>query len=291
MKVNIKDFIEAYIGKDDVGNTPENTGECVGLFGVWSDEWCLKMHVWGHAKDIYYNASETDWFKTPNTPEAYPQAGDVIAWGSAYGPWGHIAVVVDSDPEADTVTVFEQNNWSGDNDGSCELTVYEDWYGIIGWLTPKDIEVIVDDDDSCECCEELKSCEQKLDDIQTILDGVRSSRDGWKAKYETETEKLANEIQTKNEDYERIQKTLAEINQANVNLTKSNADQGKMIVDLKNDLVECKEREVLCQKGIGLLEKDKELLEQLLEAERAKVKTGAQNLGLFEFIRRKLTKK
>ena len=48
----LQDFINKYNGKGDVGNTPENKGECVGLVMVWIGDqglpniWCNAYNNW-----------------------------------------------------------------------------------------------------------------------------------------------------------------------------------------------------------------------------------------------------
>lgn len=129
-----KDFVAEFTGKKNTGNTPENKGQCVGLIMVYINRLGLS-HIWGHAKDIYTNAPVKEWTKTKNTPKVYPKEGDVICWDKTKGGgYGHIALVSSSDPKADTVTVFEQNNPAGNPP---KTTVYKDWSGIIGWLRPK----------------------------------------------------------------------------------------------------------------------------------------------------------
>ena len=77
----LKKFIKKYEGVSNVGNTPGNSGECVGLIQVYIAELGLS-HIWGHAKDIFANASTNEYEKVENAPDIYPDEGDIICWNS-----------------------------------------------------------------------------------------------------------------------------------------------------------------------------------------------------------------
>lgn len=126
-------FISDYTGKQGVGTTPENTGQCVGLIQVW-----LKLiypnapYIWGHAKDLFANASDSHYVKIKNTPSGVPMFGDVITWNSNLGGgFGHTAVVISAD--LNKVTVFEQNT----NPKAPHVATYN-YNNVIGWFRPKD---------------------------------------------------------------------------------------------------------------------------------------------------------
>lgn len=133
---SLTEFIAYYNNKGDIGNTLENKGQCVGLAFAW----LLNLnhsHFYGHAKDLYNNAPDSEYTKIRNTSSAYPIAGDVIIWNStAGGGYGHVAVVIGSSKEDDSVTVFEQNN---PTNAPCRVYTYKNWKGIIGWLRPKNL--------------------------------------------------------------------------------------------------------------------------------------------------------
>ena len=133
---SLTEFIAYYNNKGDIGNTLENKGQCVGLAFAW----LLNLnhsHFYGHAKDLYNNAPDSEYTKIRNTSSAYPIAGDVIIWNStAGGGYGHVAVVIGSSKEDDSVTVFEQNN---PTNAPCRVHTYTNWKGVIGWLRPKNL--------------------------------------------------------------------------------------------------------------------------------------------------------
>ena len=96
-------------GKGNIGNTPENKGQCVGLAFAWILN-LRQSHFYGHAKDLYANAPSSEYTKIKNS-QVLTRAGDIIVWNSSMGGgFGHIAVVIGSSKTSDSFTVFEQNN-------------------------------------------------------------------------------------------------------------------------------------------------------------------------------------
>ena len=159
----LKKFIKKYEGViEDVGNTPQNKGECVGLVQLWIAKLGLK-HCWGNAKDIFANASPNEYEKVENAPDIYPDEGDIICWNSTMGNgFGHIAIVISSDPEKDTVEVFESNNPYGEPP---RKHTYSNWRGIIGWLKPYVLEG--EENDPPELTEE---CLKHKEDVEVLLE-------------------------------------------------------------------------------------------------------------------------
>ena len=129
-------FIADLNGKGNIGNTPENKGQCVGLAFAW----ILNLghsHFYGHAKDLYTNAPTSEYTKIKNSPDVYPIAGDIPVWDkSVGGGFGHIAVVIGSNKADDSFTVIEQNN---PPNAPCRVHTYTNWKGVIGWLRPKNL--------------------------------------------------------------------------------------------------------------------------------------------------------
>lgn len=131
--LTFQEFLNKYNGQMKVGNTPENTGECVGLVSVWIDNLGLP-HVWGHARDLINNCDKSKYEVEYNTPTGVPKKGDIIVWSSAMGGgYGHTAISTGS---GDTVKfeVFEQNNPTGSN---CHLRTYPNYNNVIGWFRGK----------------------------------------------------------------------------------------------------------------------------------------------------------
>lgn len=120
--------------------------QCVDTFhdygmAIFGASW-QETSGWGNAKDLFWGPSAYYWHKTvndPNDPNLIPKRGDVVVFGGtpAWGPnpYGHIAVVLDADPNG--MTVIQQ-------DGFLQVPMYvgrlkyeEPGAGsVIGWLTP-----------------------------------------------------------------------------------------------------------------------------------------------------------
>ena len=88
----------------------------------------------GGAVLIATNYLKQHFTRIANTPDGTPQSGDVIIWGTSYGPYGHVAVFTDGN--ASTFTCFSQNDPFG---ALCGLRTYKSYRGILGWLRPKSI--------------------------------------------------------------------------------------------------------------------------------------------------------
>jgi len=137
--MTFNDFINKYNGKGKVGNTKENTGECVGLVMVWVKELGLP-HIWGHAKDLLINADPKSYERIDNTPTAIPQAGDIIVWKKEFNStYGHTAIATGTG-NINTFEVFEQNNPLGT---SCRLHTYKNYAYVDGWLRPRVAPVVI----------------------------------------------------------------------------------------------------------------------------------------------------
>ena len=116
--------------------------QCVDLARYYWSEVCeisQPRSVEG-AKDFWVNF-ETDrnlhenFSKIPNSPEAVPAKGDVMVWGSSYGPWGHIAIFTTGN--VDSFNAFSQNDPTG---ALSKERYYINYAGVLGWFRPnKDV--------------------------------------------------------------------------------------------------------------------------------------------------------
>lgn len=130
--LSFDDFFKAYNGKSNVGNTPENKGQCVGLVAMWVDNLGLP-HIWGNAEDLYANADSNFFEKIPNTATAVPIKGDIGVWSSQYNRTvGHTGIATGKG-DVNTAEWFVQNDPTGSN---CHLRTYS-YFAIIGWLRPR----------------------------------------------------------------------------------------------------------------------------------------------------------
>lgn len=129
--MNLQSFIDKYTGVAGVGNTPENTGECVGLVMVWTASNGLP-HTWGHARDLLANADRKAFMVIANSETNFPLPGDVLCWNGRWGGgYGHTGVVVSAD--ANTFTTFEQNNPKG---SAPRLVKHASYSNVQGWMRP-----------------------------------------------------------------------------------------------------------------------------------------------------------
>uniref|UniRef100_A0A6M3KSV2 Peptidase C51 domain-containing protein n=1 Tax=viral metagenome TaxID=1070528 RepID=A0A6M3KSV2_9ZZZZ len=127
--MTLTEFLEKYNSQSNVGNTPQNKGECTGLVQVWLQEQGLE-HVWGNGKDLLVNASPDAYEVIKNTPDAIPEPGDCIVWTAGFNnTYGHTAIVVKGNIK--TFEVFEQNNPLG---SPCRLHTYPNYAYVDGWF-------------------------------------------------------------------------------------------------------------------------------------------------------------
>lgn len=127
----LDEFVQANLGKANVGDTPENKGQCVGLIEVWLDNLHLP-HVWGNAVDLLKNAPVASYGVYHNQAGNYPLAGDIVVWDATWGAGaGHTGVVLYA--SSMQLVVFEQN----DPTGSPCIVATHGYTGVAGWLRPK----------------------------------------------------------------------------------------------------------------------------------------------------------
>lgn len=199
-------FIADLNGKGNIGNTPENKGQCVGLAFAW----ILNLghsHFYGHAKDLYANAPTSEYTKIKNSPNVYPIAGDIPVWDkSVGGGYGHIAVVIGSNKADDSFTVIEQNN---PLNAPCRVYTYKNWNGVIGWLRPKNLPT--DTTEALEAkIEELRTQrEEYRKEISILQDNIKKCAEA-KEKFALDA-KIANATLIEREDQHK--KKIEEFNQ------------------------------------------------------------------------------
>lgn len=128
MAINLLAFVSDLLAVGNVGTTPGNRGQCVGLVELWLERNGLPA-VPGNAVDLLRDA-DPKWFKVVlNQPTNYPQPGDVVVWGSTWGGgYGHCAVNLAAN--ANRLVVFEQNDPTA---APC-LAATHGYGGVLGWL-------------------------------------------------------------------------------------------------------------------------------------------------------------
>lgn len=245
-------FVSDLNGKGNIGNTPENKGQCVGLAFAWILN-LGQSHFYGHAKDLFTNAPVSEYTKIKNTPDAYPEAGDIIVWNNTMGGgYGHIAIVIGSDKVGDSFTVFEQNNPTG---SPCRVYTYKNWNGVIGWLRPNKLPA-----DTTDCSE-----------VQKQLDYERKEKEKYKAEARQLREDLAKETKAKESAIEVNLNLIAR----QTEMEKIYAEDGKRALEQrKADLETIKNREAIIT--------DLELREDLL-LDKIRELENSEKLTLSEF--------
>ena len=135
------EFLGIYLNKSNVGNTPENKGQCTGLVNVWANY--LKLpHLWGNAKDIPLYADLNKYQRVVNTPTGIPPKGAILIWTGNYNKgFGHTAIVQSAN--VNTITVFSQNDPLS---SKCIIKKYPNYNHVYGWLIPKIATQSVGDD-------------------------------------------------------------------------------------------------------------------------------------------------
>lgn len=193
--LNLQEFIKKYDGVPNVGNTPANMGECTGLVNLWAKN-LSKGHLWGHARDLFNNASDVEWDKIENKPEVYPKAGDIMCWGKTWGGgYGHTGIVESSSPGTDSFKCFEQNYPTG---SPPKIINRKAWNGIIGWLRPKGT---TPDD-----------CEERLSIMTTNRNDWKEKADGFENQILEERRANAKEIAAKEKIIDSQQILISELN-------------------------------------------------------------------------------
>ena len=212
-------FTHKFLGVPNTGDTGANKGQCVGLVQEWINVFNLPQ-VWGHAKDIFDNAPTASFEKFKNKAGIYPKAGDIFCYNSSWGGgYGHIGVIISSDPKEDSYTIFEQNLPTG---SPPIITKRKNWNGVIGWLRIKAYKPELPEEGCAEKVQLLDSKITKLTSklaskeelVKTLEKSNTSLREAFRA--------LEDEINTVRSDYretitnleEQIDKLEREANQS-----------------------------------------------------------------------------
>lgn len=275
--INLEDFIKKYEGVANSGNTPENKGECVGLIALWVDNLELS-HIWGHAKDIFANASPNEWDKIENSPDRYPEAGDIMLWGSTWGGgYGHTGVVESSSPSTDSFICFEQNYPIGNPP---KLTTRKSWNGIIGWLHPKG-NPDADIDEVIRLTQQVFDLKKKLDDERDEHVVEIRAKDKIIGQYEKQVKELTVQLISARQAGSTATSDLKELReQFGVFQTVQSAykiETDKKIDDLGESLK--KSRELVSKRDITITELRKDIKDKL------------KDVSWFEFIWAKIRKR
>lgn len=137
--LTVDEFLNKYQNKSwdfDNGYPKNNPFQCFDLFQFYNRDVVGGQFVPGNgAKDIWTTYPKDLYERIPNGPTNYPIKGDCVIWGTAYGPYGHVAICSeDGNPQTDSFTVLSQNDPAG---VPSIYKTYSDWKGVLGWLRPK----------------------------------------------------------------------------------------------------------------------------------------------------------
>lgn len=135
--LTFSEFINTYYWQLNVGDTPENIGQCTGLCEKWLDNLTLNQpHLFGNAKNLLANADPNKFVKVINDPTNYdqfPPVEAIMVFGEAWGNgYGHCGLVVAANGYR--FCLFDQNNPLGSRP---KLTNFPNYSGVLGWFYPK----------------------------------------------------------------------------------------------------------------------------------------------------------
>jgi len=141
MNDTLQQFVAVNIGKPNLGDTPQNKGQCVGLIEVWLDALGVNdPHLWGNAIDLLKNADPSKFdvvYNKPGDTTQFPPDGAVVVLGAPYGKQpdgtylGHTGLSNKS--SGVILRLFEQND---PLNGLPQIRQY-DYTSCVGWLVPK----------------------------------------------------------------------------------------------------------------------------------------------------------
>lgn len=135
--MTFNEFISKWSGKGaDFDGSYGN--QCVDLARFYWKEVCeiSQPKAVAGAKDFWTNFEsdlnlKNNFTKITNSPTGVPQRGDVIIWGSSYGPYGHIAIFTTGN--VDNFKAFSQNDPIGTLSNE---RGYKNYSGVLGWFRP-----------------------------------------------------------------------------------------------------------------------------------------------------------
>ena len=239
--MTFKDFLSQYNGQSNVGNTTINKGQCVGLVAVWIDALGLP-HVWGNACDLFANADEQFFDKILNTPDAIPQAGDIIVWSAKFnGTVGHTGIATGTG-DTKSFEAFVQNDPLGSN---CHIKAYNNnYFAVTGWLRPKSTQldsqtiILQQSDAFIAICTKLNLPANKdivlaeLDKLITMQDAVMQ-KDKQIQDAQTQITNLGTTLSQKDTELKQLQDDLALLTAQTNNAVQSNKELTEQVAELK----------------------------------------------------------
>lgn len=159
--MTLQQFIDKYNGKA-VDFDGYFGNQCVDLAQQYNKEMFNGPFLSGAAaKDIWNTYPPSIYDRVTNSPTGVPQAGDIIIWGTSYGPYGHIAICTEAN--VNNFKCLSQNDPTG---ALTQIKDYPNYNGVLGWLHPKQSVVIPPTDD---CPLKLKQVTEERDRLNGVI--------------------------------------------------------------------------------------------------------------------------
>ena len=172
--MTLDEFVSKWNGKPcDFDGSYGN--QCVDLYRMYVKEVLQKPQTppVSGAKDIWNSCP--GFTKIANSPDNFPLPGDVMIWGSKYGPYGHVAIVTKAD--INTFTCFSQNDPVGTLP---TIKTYKAWSTLLGWLRPEGINMSEDID---RLKTDLAEQQKQTGLLQEQVNGLLKDNKAWEKKY------------------------------------------------------------------------------------------------------------
>ncbi len=122
-------------------------GQCMDLWRTYVRDvlTLLQSRPVRGAVNVWTTYLKDEYNRFEKTPLAIPKKGDVIIWGTGYGPYGHIAIFVEGNLLR--FKSFDQNSPLG---SVCHIQSHS-YRHVLGWIRPKtdiivNTEMIISDD-------------------------------------------------------------------------------------------------------------------------------------------------
>lgn len=194
--MTLQQFVDTYTDKT-IDFDGAYGGQCVDLYRQYCKEVLNIPQSPGvtGAKDIWNSYLSNYFDRIPNTPDGIPQPGDIMIWSDKYGPFGHVAIVLQA--TLTTFTCFSQNDPTG---AKCIRKTYRTYAPTLGWLHPKEVTykgIDLTNQDSVKVCidiwkDVIDGNYVKKDVIEGYAKTISELQDGlqeWKKEYEEEKSK------------------------------------------------------------------------------------------------------
>lgn len=181
------------------------------------------------AKDVWDTYLKTHYTRVANTSDGVPPRGSVMIWSGKYGPFGHIAIVLEADKNS--FTAFSQNDPLG---AKCIKKVYN-YNNVLGWLIPNSLnepDPIMDKVDLGGLVTELET--YGVVELQTLKSKLTAKDKALKG-FESSLYVLTNKVEQALRENEEVREMLAKAREGVQKLDENRVKLEKEIKDLKDN--------------------------------------------------------